>query len=69
MSRTALVTDVQESCVIVIATCNNLQQDFSCASFFHSRASFLYEIEHVLFDARNLQCNADWMLAVKYLLS
>jgi len=62
------VTDVQETCTRSLhklrkLTCtrnvhvchSDLQQDFSCASFLHSRASFLHEIEHVLFDVRNLQ--------------
>jgi len=29
---------------------SELQQDFSCAIFLHSRASFLHKIEHILFD-------------------
>jgi len=59
------VTDVQETCTrnLYKLTCtrnlhvchSNLQQNFSCANFLHSRASFLCETEHVLFDARNLQ--------------
>jgi len=47
--------------MFVLATCSNMQQDFSCASFLH-------EIKHVRFDAGNLQscvtqcAHAEWML-------
>jgi len=53
------VTHVQETCIrnLYTLTCtrnlhvchSDLQQNFSCESFLHSRASFLHKIEHVLF--------------------
>jgi len=44
------LTCTRNFCMSVIATCNNLQRDFFGTSFLHSRANFLHEIEHVLFD-------------------
>jgi len=45
------VTRVQETCTRNLHVGHSdLQQDFSCASFLHSRARFLHETEHVLFD-------------------
>jgi len=39
------------TCASNLHVCHSdLQQDFSCTSFLYSRASFLLEIEHVLFD-------------------
>jgi len=46
------VTHIQETFILVnLHVCHSdLQQDFSSARFFHSRASFLHETEHVLLD-------------------